>query len=93
MLQVSDARGTVEISPSRRLYLAQGMPTSESVIMRRGITDWVVAAGLPRCDGSVELLVRRMPGVVLIWLGAAVMVLGGFFGLGARLLSVRESRT
>ena len=92
VLQVSDARGTVEISPSRRLYLAQGMPTSESVIMRRGITDWVVAAGLPRRDGSVELLVRRMPGVVLIWLGAAVMVLGGFFGLGARLLSVRESR-
>jgi cytochrome c-type biogenesis protein CcmF len=56
--------------------------------MMRGLGQLYVALGDANPDGSIGVRVYHKPLVILIWLGAVVMVIGGAFSLSDRRLRV-----
>jgi cytochrome c-type biogenesis protein CcmF len=56
--------------------------------MTRGLSQLYISLGDANTDGSVALRLYHKPLVLLIWLGAVVMVLGGSLSLSDRRLRV-----
>src|SRR5262245_9913725 len=78
--------GTME--PSKRTFPSRGSGTTESALMTRGVGQLYLSLGELNPDGSIAVRLYHKPLVLLIWLGAVVMVIGGGFSLSDRRLRV-----
>jgi cytochrome c-type biogenesis protein CcmF len=67
--------GTVETT--KRVYLTRGTPTTEAGIATFGLSQVYASVGEVMPDGSIGLRLFYKPLVLLIWLGAVVMSIGG----------------
>jgi cytochrome c-type biogenesis protein CcmF len=85
-----DLLGSME--PSRRTFPARGMATTEAALMRRGVSQIYLSLGDPAGDGTVPLRLYYKPFVLLIWLGAIIMFVGGGLSLSDRRLRVGAPR-
>jgi len=72
----------------KRLYVTRGMPTTEAGIMTVGLGQVYVSLGDVQADGSVGVRLYHKPLVLLIWIGALVMALGGGVSLTDRRLRI-----
>lgn len=75
---------SLRLQPEKRSYPASGMVTTEAAIRSFATGDLFVTLGDSLPDGSVTLRVRFNPMMIWIWIGAAVMALGGIIGLVRR---------
>jgi len=80
------AVGTME--PSKRSFSARGMTTNEAALMSRGLGQLYLSIGDSNNDGSIAIRLYYKPMVLLIWIGAVVMMLGGALSLSDRRLRV-----
>jgi cytochrome c-type biogenesis protein CcmF len=76
------------MTPSKRSFDARGMTTTEAALLTRGFSQLYVSLGETGPDGTVALRIYHKPLVLLIWLGALVMALGGALSLSDRRLRV-----
>ena len=83
-----DGRILATLAPERRRYLVQGTETTESAIYSNGIADLYVVLGEPDGEGRWIAKVYFKPLVPWLWLGGAIMVLGGIVSLTDRRLRV-----
>jgi cytochrome c-type biogenesis protein CcmF len=74
--------GTVETM--KRIYLTRGMPTTEAGILTSGVSQVYASFGDAQPDGSIGLRLYYKPLVLLIWIGAVIMALGGAVSLTDR---------
>jgi cytochrome c-type biogenesis protein CcmF len=78
-----------EMEPSRRSFPSRGSGTTEQALMRtRGLGQLYLSLGEPNADGSIAVRLYDKPLVLLIWIGAVVMVIGGALSLSDRRLRV-----
>jgi cytochrome c-type biogenesis protein CcmF len=80
------------MEPSRRTFPARNMATTEAALMTRGVSQLYLSLGDPSPDGSVPVRLYFKPYVLLMWLGAVVMFLGGGLSLSDRRLRVGAPR-
>jgi len=80
------------MQPSRRVYPVRAMTTTQSALMTRGTSQLYLSLGDPEPDGRTTVRLYHKPLVLLIWLGAVVMVLGGAMSLSDRRLRVGAPR-
>jgi cytochrome c-type biogenesis protein CcmF len=71
------------ISAGKRVYTARNMPTTEAGIRTDGLSQAYVSLGEPQGEGIAVRLYDK-PLILLIWLGAIVMALGGALSLTDR---------
>jgi cytochrome c-type biogenesis protein CcmF len=76
------------LTPSKRTFPQRNMTTSEAALLARGASQLYLSLGDVGNDGSVTVRLYHKPLVLLIWLGAIVMVLGGALSLSDRRLRV-----
>jgi cytochrome c-type biogenesis protein CcmF len=76
------------MEPSKRSFSARGMTTNEAALMSRGLGQLYLSLGDSNNDGSIAVRIYYKPMVLLIWLGAVVMMLGGALSLSDRRLRV-----
>jgi cytochrome c-type biogenesis protein CcmF len=81
-----DEIGTM--SPSKRTFTTRGSSTTEAALMNRGFSQIYISLGDRNNDGSIAVRMYYKPLVLLIWLGAVVMALGGALSLSDRRLRV-----
>jgi cytochrome c-type biogenesis protein CcmF len=81
-----DLIGVME--PSKRTFPSRGSETSEAALMSRGFAQLYLSLGDPAPDGSIAIRLYYKPLVLLIWLGAVVMAMGGALSLSDRRLRV-----
>jgi cytochrome c-type biogenesis protein CcmF len=81
-----DVLGILE--PSKRSFASRNSSTTEAALMSRGVSQIYLSLGDVNDDGSVAIRVYFKPLVLLIWLGAVVMGLGGALSLSDRRLRV-----
>jgi cytochrome c-type biogenesis protein CcmF len=78
-----------DIETAKRVYLTRGTPTTEAGIMTVGVLGQVYASfGDVQPDGAIGLRLYHKPLILLIWLGAVVMALGGALSLSDRRMRV-----
>ena len=87
---VDDVIGVME--PAKRSFPSRGTGTTESALMTRGFSQLYLSLGDPNPDGSLAVRLYYKPLVLLIWLGAVVMVIGGALSLSDRRLRVGAPR-
>jgi cytochrome c-type biogenesis protein CcmF len=85
-----DLLGIME--PSRRTFPARAMATTEAALMRRGVSQIYLSLGDPNPDGTVPVRLYYKPRVLLIWLGAVIMFVGGGLSLSDRRLRIGAPR-
>jgi cytochrome c-type biogenesis protein CcmF len=76
------------MEPSKRSFPSRGTGTTESALMNRGFAQLYLSLGDPNPDDSIAVRLYYKPLVLLIWLGAVVMVIGGGLSLSDRRLRV-----
>ncbi len=76
------------LEPSKRSFSSRGMTTTEAALMTRGASQLYLSLGDANDDGSVAVRLYYKPLVLLIWLGAVVMMLGGALSLSDRRLRI-----
>ena len=76
------------MQPSKRNFASRGSTTTEAALMTRGFSQLYLSLGDTESDGSVAIRLYYKPMVLLIWLGAVVMMLGGALSLSDRRLRV-----
>lgn len=79
----SDGREMRPLEAAKRVYTARAMPTTEAGIRTDGFGQAYVALGEHQ-DGGIIVRLYDKPLVLLIWLGAVVMALGGGLSLTDR---------
>ncbi|QRM35222.1 heme lyase CcmF/NrfE family subunit [Microvirga sp. VF16] len=82
VLQADRTIGTVETM--KRVYLARSMPTTEAGILTTGLSQIYISLGDVQADGSIGIRLYYKPLILLIWLGAIVMAVGGVLSLTDR---------
>jgi cytochrome c-type biogenesis protein CcmF len=80
------------MEPSKRNFAARQMAKSESALMARGVSQLYLTIGDVNPDGSVAVRLYYKPLVLMIWLGAVVMFIGGGLSLSDRRLRVGAPR-
>ncbi len=80
------------MEPSRRTFPARSMATTEAALMTRGVSQLYLSLGDPNKDGTVPVRLYFKPQVLLIWLGAVIMFLGGGLSLSDRRLRIGAPR-
>ena len=65
---------------------------SEASLLTRGVSQLYLSLGDPNPDGSTAVRLYHKPLVLLIWIGAVVMMLGGALSLSDRRLRVGAPR-
>jgi cytochrome c-type biogenesis protein CcmF len=80
------------MEPTRRTFPARNMATTEAALMSRGVSQLYLSLGDPEPDGSVPVRLYFKPQVLMIWLGACIMFLGGALSLSDRRLRVGAPR-
>jgi cytochrome c-type biogenesis protein CcmF len=77
------------MEPSKRVFPSRdGMSTTEAALLTQGFSQLYLSLGDSNADGSIALRLYHKPLVLLIWLGAVVMVLGGALSLSDRRLRI-----
>jgi cytochrome c-type biogenesis protein CcmF len=76
------------MEPAKRSFPSRGTGTTESALMTRGLGQLYLSLGDPNPNGSIPVRLYHKPLVLLIWLGAVVMVIGGALSLSDRRLRV-----
>ena len=75
--------GTLE--SMKRIYITRNnMQTTEAGILTDGLSQVYVSLGEPQADGGYGVRTYGKPLILLIWLGALVMAIGGFLSLTDR---------
>ncbi len=77
-----------EMEPSKRDFAARQMSTNEASLMAQGLGQLYLSIGDSNPDGSVAIRLYYKPLVMLIWIGAIIMMLGGGLSLSDRRLRV-----
>ncbi|WP_299811976.1 heme lyase CcmF/NrfE family subunit [uncultured Roseibium sp.] len=77
-----------ELDPSKRVYTARQMPTTEAAIHTTGFSQLYLSLGESRGDGAVDVRVYFKPLITLIWIGCVIMALGGAISIADRRLRV-----
>jgi cytochrome c-type biogenesis protein CcmF len=85
-----DLIGAME--PSRRTFPARNMATTEAALMTRGTSQLYLSLGDPNPDGTVPVRLYFKPKVLMIWLGALIMFVGGGLSLSDRRLRIGAPR-
>jgi cytochrome c-type biogenesis protein CcmF len=80
------------MEPSKRSFASRQSSTTEAALMSRGFSQLYLSLGDSNPDGSIAVRLYYKPLVLLIWLGAVVMVLGGLLSLTDRRLRVGAPR-
>jgi cytochrome c-type biogenesis protein CcmF len=80
------------MTPSKRDFPTRGMTTNEAALMIRGASQLYLSLGDGKPDGTIAIRLYYKPLVMLIWLGAVVMMLGGALSLSDRRLRVGAPR-
>jgi cytochrome c-type biogenesis protein CcmF len=78
--------GTME--PAKRNFPARSTTITEAALMTRGVGQLYLSLGDPGPDGSIAVRLYDKPLVLLIWLGAVVMAIGGGLSLSDRRLRI-----
>jgi cytochrome c-type biogenesis protein CcmF len=81
-----DLIGVME--PAKRSFPSRGTAITQTALMTRGVSQLYLSLGDPNPDGSLAVRLYYKALVLLIWLGAAVMVIGGALSLSDRRLRV-----
>jgi cytochrome c-type biogenesis protein CcmF len=76
------------MEPNKRNFAARQTSTNEAALMARGAGQLYLSLGDTNPDGSIAVRLYYKPLVLLIWLGAVVMMLGGALSLSDRRLRV-----
>ncbi|HEX2655951.1 MAG TPA: heme lyase CcmF/NrfE family subunit [Xanthobacteraceae bacterium] len=76
------------MQPARRIFPARAATTTEAALMTRGLSQLYLSLGDPEQDGSATVRLYHKPLVLLIWIGAVVMMLGGAMSLSDRRLRI-----
>jgi len=76
------------LEPSKRTFTSRGTVRTEAALMTRGFSQLYLSLGDTSSDGSFGVRLYYKPLVLLIWLGALVMVVGGALSLSDRRLRV-----
>ncbi len=79
-----DGREIGVMSPERRMYHVQRMPTTEAAIDRGLTRDLYITLGDPQDDGGWAIRTYVKPFANWIWIGALIMALGGAISLTDR---------
>lgn len=79
-----DGRAIATLTPEKRLYWAQGMPMTEASIDIGPFRDVYVSIGEQLEDGAWIVSLYYKPFISWIWLGCALMGLGGVFAAADR---------
>ena len=85
-----DLIGAME--PSRRTFPARDMATTEAALMTRRISQLYLSIGDPNPDGALPVRLYFKPQVLMIWLGAVIMFIGGALSLSDRRLRIGAPR-
>ncbi|MGE3150382.1 MAG: heme lyase CcmF/NrfE family subunit [Pseudorhodoplanes sp.] len=80
------------MQPSKRSFPARGTTTTEAALLTRGFSQLYLSLGDVNGDGTVVVRLYHKPLVLLIWLGAGFMVLGGALSLSDRRLRIGAPR-
>ncbi len=88
--QSGEVIGSME--PTRRTFPARSMATTEAALMSRGFSQLYISLGDANPDGTVPVRLYYKPEVLLIWLGAVFMFIGGGLSLSDRRLRVGAPR-
>jgi cytochrome c-type biogenesis protein CcmF len=64
------------------------MSTTEAALLSRGFSQLYLSLGDPEPDGAIAVRAYFKPLVLLIWLGAVVMFVGGALSLSDRRLRI-----
>src|SRR6516165_10639425 len=73
---------------SKRDFASRATTTTEAALMTRGVSQLYLSLGDMNADGSISARLYYKPMVLLIWLGAVAMALGGGLSLSDRRLRV-----
>ena len=84
----SGGRPVTVLTPSKRVYDAPPVPTTESGIHASWLGDLYVVLGDGQADGGYAVRIYFNPLVRFIWLGALIMFIGGGISLTDRRLRV-----
>jgi cytochrome c-type biogenesis protein CcmF len=76
------------MEPSKRSFSARDQSTNEAALMTRGAGQLYLSLGDSNDDGSIAVRFYYKPMVLLIWLGAVIMMLGGALSLSDRRLRI-----
>jgi cytochrome c-type biogenesis protein CcmF len=76
------------MQPSKRSFASRNTTTTEAALMSRGLSQLYLSLGEINDNGSVTIRLYYKPLVLLIWIGAVVMMLGGALSLSDRRLRV-----
>jgi cytochrome c-type biogenesis protein CcmF len=76
------------MEPSKRTFPSRRSSTTEAALMTIGASQLYLSLGDPNADGSIAVRLYHKPLVLLIWLGAVVMVVGGALSLSDRRLRI-----
>ena len=76
------------MEPAKRSFPARENATTEAALMTRGFSQLYLSLGDAGGDGAINVRLYHKPLVLLIWLGAVVMALGGALSLSDRRLRV-----
>ncbi len=88
-------RGGVPIAtmePAKRSFESRATTTTEAALLTRGFSQLYLSLGDVNDDGSVAVRLYYKPMVLLIWIGAVVMMLGGALSLSDRRLRIGAPR-
>jgi cytochrome c-type biogenesis protein CcmF len=80
------------MEPSRRTFPARNMATTEAALMTRRVSQLYLSIGDPNPDGAVPVRLYFKPQVLMIWLGAVIMFIGGALSLSDRRLRIGAPR-
>jgi cytochrome c-type biogenesis protein CcmF len=83
-LRASKGKGVAILKPQARFYSDPPTETTESAIETTAAGQHYTLLGKPAEDGRWQLRLWWKPLVTLIWLGGALIALGGAFALGGR---------
>jgi len=81
-----------ELTPEKRFYPVQQMPTTEAAIHTTGVSDLYAVIGDSDGQGGWTVRIYHEPLVPWLWAGALLMVLGGCVSLSDRRLRVGAPR-
>jgi len=87
-LIVKDGKVIGIMEPSKRTFPSRQSSTTEAALLTRGVSQLYLSLGDPNDDGSIAIRLYHKPLVLLIWLGAVVMFLGGALSLSDRRLRI-----
>jgi cytochrome c-type biogenesis protein CcmF len=81
-------RVVATLTPEKRLYTVQNMPTTEAAIHTTGLADLYAVIGDSDGQGGWTVRLFHEPLVPWLWAGIALMVAGGLVSLSDRRLRV-----